>query len=91
MKRIILVLVLILVPISTFASDEYYINGKRYDKLGDTWFNNDYRNPVTYKVNGNHITGSDGSSYTIYGQQEIQDNNTGKSYIINGNTIRPMH
>ena len=91
MKRFILVLGLIFISVNVFASEEYYINRKRYDKLGDIWFNNDYSRPVTYEVNGNQIKGSDGSYYTIYGQQEIYDNKTGKSYIINGNTISPMH
>lgn len=91
MKNLILILVLFLIPINAVAADDYYYDGRRYDRMGDKWFNNDYHNPVTYEVNGNQITGSDGSSYTIHGQQEIQDTRTGKVYMIDGNRIRARY
>lgn len=91
MKNLILVLVLLLIPVSAGAFDyDYSYNHTTYTREPDgSYFNNDYRHPVTYEVKGKSIYGSDGSDYTIY-DDCIQDNRTGKKYQVNGNIITPL-
>lgn len=58
--------------------------------IGDTYYNNNYSHPVSYTKQDNQIYGSNGKSYTQFGNT-IQDNSSGKTYQINNNLIQPLY
>lgn len=91
MKKVLVLLLFLCVGSLSYASDYYYNNSQMYSKTGESWFNHDYHNPVTYRVEGNDIYGSDGSHYKRSGRQVIHDTAPqSSSYYINGRDIQKM-
>ncbi len=70
--------------------NQYDINSD--SQIGDTYYkwNNNTQSYTGYTQQDNQIYGSDGSSYTRFGNT-VQDNNTGNTYQINNNIIEPLY
>ena len=67
-------------------------NTNSVSKIGDTYYkwDNKTQSYTGYRVQENKIYGSDGSSYTRFGNT-IQNNSTGQTYQINNNFIQQLY
>lgn len=73
-------------------SNDYYStnNVSRIDNTYYMWDNNN-QTYKSYQVQGNQIYGSDGSSYTRYGNTIQSNSSRPQSYQINNNIIKLLY
>lgn len=96
MKKFLIVFTILLFGCGMSYAD-YYSSSNQYDinsgsQIGNTYYSwdNKTQSYTGYTQQDNHIYGSDGSSYTRYGNT-VQDNSSGRTYQINNNFVSPLY
>lgn len=77
--------------ISQMPTSQYSSTYNAYSNIGGTYYSSNPHNPVSYEIQGNKIYGSDGSSYTKFGNTIQSNSPPCNTYQIQNNIIKPLY